>query len=98
MELDERTLDRARAELLILERRRHLASWSINLCTGAAFLVCIVIVTLFLEEFFAADLKWIAGAQFVGAMIVLLGGLVSFLREVYLATHTGRISIDRFIS
>jgi hypothetical protein len=95
--LDERALARARVEISNLERRRHLASWSINFCTGAALLVCIVIVTLFFEEFFGTDLKWLAGAQFVGAMIALLGGLSSFLREVYLATHTGRIEADRFM-
>jgi hypothetical protein len=94
--LDEKALPRARVEIANLERRRHLASWSINFCTGAALLVCTVIVTLFFEEFFGANLKWFAGAQFVGAMIALLCGLSSFLREVYLATHTGRIEADRF--
>ena len=96
--MDEKTLARARTEIPNLERRRHLASWSINWCTGAALLVCIVIVTLFFEEFFGVDLKWFAGAQFVGAMIALVGGLSSFLREVYLATHTGRIEPERFVS
>ena len=95
--LEEKAVARARVEIANLERRRHLASWSINLCAGAALLVCIVIVTLFFEEFFGTDLKWLAGAQFVGAMIALLGGLSSFLREVYLATHTGRIEAERFV-
>jgi hypothetical protein len=95
--MDEKALARACAEIPNLERRRHLASWSINLCTGAALLVCTVIVTLFFEEFFGMNLKWLAGAQFVGAMIALLGGLSSFLREVYLATHTGRIERERFV-
>ena len=95
--LPETALPRARVEVANLERRRHLASWSINFCTGAALLVCTVIVTLFFEEFFGADLRWFAGAQFVGAMFALLGGLSSFLREVYLATHTGRIEAERFI-
>src|SRR5882672_7738594 len=94
--LDERALEAARVEIGNLERRRHLASWSINFCTSAALLVCVVIATLFLEEFFKTDLKWVAGAQFVGVMIALIGGLSSFLREVYLATHTGRIATDRY--
>jgi hypothetical protein len=95
--LNERALAAARVEIATLERRRHLASWSINFSTSAALLVCIVIVTLFFEEFFETDLKWLAGAQFVGVMLALVGGLASFLREVYLATHTGRIEPDRFI-
>ena len=89
--LDEETRTRVRVEFVNLERRRHLASWSINFCTTAALLICIVIVTLFFEEFFRTDLRWFAGAQFVGVMLALIGGLASFLREVYLATHTGRI-------
>jgi hypothetical protein len=95
--LDEKAVARARVEIANLERRRHLASWSINFCTSAALLVCLVIVTLFFEEFFKTDLRWLAGAQFVGVMVALIGGLSSFLREVYLATHTGRIQADRFV-
>ena len=94
--LDEKALARGKAEISILEHRRSLASWSINFCTGAAFLVCTVIVTLFFEEFLGANLKWFAGAQFVAAMFALLAGLSTFLREVYLATHTGRIEAERF--
>ena len=94
--LDDVVRAKARLEVVNLERRRNLASWSINFCTGAALLLCIVIVTLFFEEFFKMDLKWFAGAQFVGVMLALIGGLSSFLREVYLATHTGRIEAHRF--
>jgi hypothetical protein len=94
--LDAKALAAAQKEIPILERRRHLASWSINFCTGAALLLCIVIVTLFFEEFLGTDLKWLAGALFVAVMIALIGGLSSFLREVYLATHTGRIDPARF--
>ncbi len=80
--------DDARNELAMLEHRRHLASWSINLCTVAALLICLVIVTLFVEEFFGANLKWVAGLLFTLAMVGIIGGLASFLREVYLATHS----------
>jgi hypothetical protein len=31
------------------------------------------------------------GLVFIAAMLVLIGGLFTFLREVYLATHTLRI-------
>ncbi|HEX6136804.1 MAG TPA: DUF2721 domain-containing protein [Casimicrobiaceae bacterium] len=86
----------ARAELTCLERRRKLASWSINCCTAAALLVCLVIVVLFLDEFFAANLRWVEGALFVLAMLAVIGGLSSFLREVYLATHTISLDPERF--
>jgi len=95
-EMDDTARAAAREEIADLDRRRHLASWSINFCTTAALLVCLVIVTLFVEEFFSANLKYIAGALFVCAMIALIGGLFSFLREVYLATHVVRIDLARF--
>ena len=80
--------ERSRTELVALESRRRVCSWSINYCTAAALLVCLVIVTLFVDEFFTASLRWLAGALFVGAMVAVIFGLVCFLREVYLATHT----------
>ena len=86
----------ARTEVAILERRRHLASWSINFCTAAALLICLVIVTLFVEEFFGRNLRWFAGALFVCAMVAVVCGLSCFLREVYLATHTTSIDPRRF--
>jgi hypothetical protein len=81
----------------MLERRRHICSWSINYCTTAALLICLIIVALFMEEFFAANLKWLAGALFVLSMLSLIAGLSSFLREVYLATHSTEIDPARFV-
>ena len=66
-----------------------------RLSTISALIVCLVIVTLFVEEFFSRNLKWIAGALFVLAMLSLIGGLTCFLREVYLATHTVGIDARR---
>jgi hypothetical protein len=86
----------AHLELTNLERRRHLASWSINFCTGAALLVCTVIVTLFMEEFLGADWKWLAGAQFIASMMSVIAGLSCFLAEVYIATHTSHIDAESF--
>ena len=94
--LDDAEQTSALAEINDLERRRLFASWSINLCTTAALIVCLVIVTLFVEEFFSKNLRWIAGSLFVCAMFALIGGLFSFLREVYLATTVVRIDTERF--
>lgn len=94
--LDAATRAAARLEINHLERRRRLCSWAINLCTTTALLICLVIVVLFIEAFFAADLKGLAGALFVAAMLALIGGLGCFLREVYLATHTTGIDVARF--
>ncbi len=94
--LDDGARASARAELGSLEKRRRACSWSINYCTTAALLVCVVIVALFVEEFFGTGLRGTAGALFVAAMIALIGGLGCFLREVYLATHTTSIDLARF--
>lgn len=94
--LDADTRAASRLELRNLERRRRVCSWSINLCTIAALLICLVIVSLFADAFFATSLKWFAGSLFVGAMVAVSAGLVCFLREVYLATHTTTIDFTRF--
>ena len=94
--LDEQGRKRARNELVILERRRRLASWSINFCTAAALFVCLVIAVLFADEFFSTNLRIAAGALFVCAMLGVIGGLASFLREVYLATHSTSLDPARF--
>ncbi len=90
--MDGEARERARIEIATLEMRRRVCNWSITLCTTAALLICLVIVTLFAEAFTVTKLKFLAGALFVAAMVALIGGLASFLREVYLATHT--ISLD----
>lgn len=87
----ERAVIQARRELASLERRRHLASWAITCCTGAALLVSTVIVTLFIEEMLAVSLRWWAGGQFIAAMLLVIAGLSCFLTEVYTATHASRI-------
>ena len=89
---DERMRAAVRGEMGLLERRRVLASWSINCCTAAALLVCLVIAVLFVEELATTNLRWLAGSLFILAMLAVIGGLSSFLREVYLATHS--ISLD----
>jgi hypothetical protein len=94
--LDATARQAAERELGELESRRRMASWAINFCTFSALVVCNVVATLFIDGLFATDLKWFAGAQFIAAMVSLIGGLACFLREVYVATHTMRIMAARF--
>ena len=95
-DMDAQARAAAAVEMHNLERRRHVISWSINFCTTAALFICLCIVTLFVEEFFGKNLKWLAGVLFVTAMLALICGLSCFLREVYLATHTTGIDLERF--
>jgi len=86
----------ARLEITDLERRRRVCNLAISFCTTAALLVCLVIVTLFVEEFFVAKLTWLAGALFVAAMFAIVCGIACFRREVHLASRTISFDPGRF--
>jgi hypothetical protein len=80
----------------IIDRARHFESaWhglsAINFCTVSALLVCVVVTLLFVDAFFATDLKTAVGLLFIGAMLSLVAGLTCFLREVTVATRTVRV-------
>lgn len=81
----------ARVELASLAHRAHFSSWAINFSALAALLVCALIAALFVDAFVGTRLRWLVGVLFVLSMFSLAGGIVCFLREVYVATHTLRI-------
>ena len=90
---DERTVMRNR--LAILARRSRLINLAITLCTVCALLICLVIVTLFVAALMdVSGSRWIAGL-FVIAMLALIGGLLTFLREIFIATASVRIDPPR---
>jgi len=93
--LDAHDVESAQVEYRSLERRRRLCSQAINQCTAAALVVCFVVVLLFLQDFFSTRLGWVIGGLFVLAMVLLIGGLSCFLREVSIATHTTSLNPER---
>jgi hypothetical protein len=80
------------AELQLLERRRQLTSVAITMCTVSALLVCLVIVTLFIEVMLSIPLNWIIGALFTLATLALVMGLAFFLREVHMSAKKSLIA------
>ena len=78
-----------------LGRRARLVNLAITLFVFAALVLCGVIVGLFVTAYYAwsPDLTRIMAALFALAMMSLIGGLLCFLREVYLATATLRIGV-----
>jgi hypothetical protein len=50
-----------------------------------------VIVALFVGAFLVTDVSLVIGVVFTLAMLALFCGLVSFLREIYVATRSLRI-------
>jgi hypothetical protein len=71
-----------------LSRRAKLISHAIALCVSTAVLVCSVIITLFLGEFFAFEATAPAAVLFIAALLSFLLALIWLLREVFVATRT----------
>ena len=82
----------AQMEMAILERRARMIHWAIGLCTGCALLVCIVIATLFVGSIAEAQMPVVIAVLFITAMLLLVAGLLCFLREIALAT--GSIHVE----
>jgi len=80
-----------RAQLATLSRRAALVGRSITLCTITALLVCTVIAVLFLGAFLAFDTSVAVALLFIAAMCTFILGLLTFLREIFVATASLRI-------
>jgi Protein of unknown function (DUF2721) len=90
-EADRAAQARQHAQLDILARRARLISHAIALCTICALLICTVVISLFVGAFFSTDVSREIGVVFIAALTALGGGLVAFLREVFVATRNLRI-------
>ena len=75
-------------ELCILDRRARMVYVGITLGITTALLVCILIVTVFVEAFLGVSHAILIGGLFIAAMLSLIGTLVAFLREVFLAVSS----------
>lgn len=81
-----------------LWRRIRLVNWSIRMFVWGALLISLVIVTLFLGELIEINLSIAAAVLFVGAMLLLILGLVFFLFEVGISTNQINLGIQQFLS
>lgn len=77
-----------RAELGFLSRRAKIVNVAITLGTLSALLVCLVIAVLFVGAYFSFDVRGAVAALFVACTISLIGSLVTFLREIFLAVES----------
>jgi pheromone shutdown protein TraB len=78
-----------------LARRGRLLSRAITFATICALLVSVMIVVLFLGESFLTSLSYIVAALFITAMLSFIAAILSFLREVFIATASLRIGLHR---
>ena len=81
------------ADLAVLERRAHYINVAISLCTIAALLVALVVVTLFANAFLASELGIVIALLFVGAMVCLSAAFIAFFVEIRVAVRALRIGI-----
>jgi hypothetical protein len=75
-------------ELKYLWRRIKIINHSIGMCTASALFVCAVVVCLFLGELLLINLSQVVVGLFIIALFLLIVALISFLKEVQLATRT----------
>jgi len=81
------------SELKILASRIRLIYHAMVFAVMSGILVCLVVATAFLGVFIRFDLSETVGVMFVLAMFAMVGALVMFLREVFLAIEAGRHAI-----
>jgi hypothetical protein len=79
------------ADLRTLSARARHINRAISLSVTCALLVCAVVAALFGGAFLEEDLSGLIGLVFIAAMLSLIGALVSFLLEIYIATRSLRI-------
>ena len=75
-------------ELEALGRRAKLAYLGITLDIVAALFVCLLIAIAFAEHFFGFETRGVIGGLFIASMLALIGGLIAFLREVFVAVKS----------
>lgn len=86
----------AETELVLVGRRVIMIYKAIVLAVFCALFICILIALAFVDAFLASNLARGLGVLFVLAMIALIGSLVMFLREIFLAVSTAtRVSRAR---
>jgi hypothetical protein len=83
-------------EIRALFHRMRQINFAITLCTIAALLICLVIVSLFLGSFLNTDFSRVIIFLFIVAMVALIGGLLSFLKEIFTATRSAYIEMPDF--
>lgn len=78
-------------DMKVLSGRARLVSWAISLCTTCSLLVSTIIVVLFLEALLDTYFRGVVPVLFILAMAAFIIGLLTFLREIYVATASLRI-------
>jgi hypothetical protein len=85
--------DAIQTELATLSKRAKFINLAITLGTICALLICMMIASMFIGVFLTLDLAAFVALLFVAAMLIFIGALLAFLREVFIAVKALRIGI-----
>ena len=81
------------ADLRVLERRARYINTAISMCTVAALLVALVVVSLFADVFLGVELAKAVALLFIAAMLCLAVAYIAFFVEIRIAIVALRIGI-----
>jgi len=84
-------------ESTLLWRRIRMVTWAIRLSVGAALLICLVVMTLFLGDFALFDMGLLIAALFVVAMVLMVLGLLLLLLEVSISSRNMRQGLEHLL-
>lgn len=84
-------LEMSQKELKNLWRRVNLINRAIGLCVASALFVCGVVVCLFVGDLWQINFRNAVIALFTISLILLIFALLTFLKEVQLATRNLQI-------
>ncbi len=85
-------------ETNLLWRRIRTINWAIRLSVGAALLICLVVVCLFVGDFTAFQMGGIIAWLFVAAMFLMISGLVLLLLEMSISTRRMRQGLEHLLA
>lgn len=88
-DLPEKEVAEIHKELRLLARRIRLIYYAILAAVLGALFVCLLVAGAFVGAFLSVDLTKLIAVLFIFAMFALIGCLVIFLREVFLAVTGG---------
>jgi len=80
-------VDHDLAAFAVLRRRIALLRRAIGAIVVAAFVICLVIILIFLGEYLSVPISWAIGAMFIAAMAMLIASFAFLLLEISLSTQ-----------
>jgi len=82
-------------ELTTLSWRSKFINVAITLGTLCALLICSMIAVMFVGVFLSIDLTDVVALLFVTGVCAFIGGLLAFLREIFIAVKALRIGMKQ---